>query len=96
MAAPRGANGIPFEEHEELVVARPAIMGGSNLLAVFIDEALRTGAKSSSGAIGKFLEMRLERSRRQPVIRIEKDQEVSGTLVKTEVSGSRAAAIFGS
>jgi hypothetical protein len=69
-------------------------MGRSDFAAVFIDETLRTEAKSGRWALGKRFEMSLERPGRQSVIRIEKNQEVSGTPLEAEVSGCRAAAIF--
>ena len=54
--------------------------------AKFIDEPLRSEAKSSFRLFSKRLKMSLERPGRQTVVGVEKYQEVSGTPLEAEVS----------
>jgi hypothetical protein len=69
-------------------------MGRPNLMAIFVNEPLCPEAKDGVRVPGKSRDMSIEGARAQTVVRVEKDQVFSGSLLETEVSGRRAAAII--
>jgi hypothetical protein len=70
---PGASNWVAFKKHEEIILPRPADMGRPYLMTIFIDDPLCTEAKDSFRVLGESLDMSLECSRAQTIVRVEKD-----------------------